>query len=70
MQGPRGILLQDPVIQFFKWNQDALDRVSVLCPDRMHRTELVRRTVHNSKPKQEDVGCLLEQVQTNPPPLF
>ena len=61
-QGPRGILLQDPVIQYFKWNQEALDRVAVLCPDPVHRAEVVRQTVHNSKAKEEDVGCLLEQV--------
>ena len=62
MQGPRGLLLQDPVIQYFKWNQDALERAAVLCPDPAHRADVALRTVHNSRPKQEDVGCLLEQV--------
>lgn len=51
------------MIQYFKWNQEALDRVAILCPDPVHRAEVVRQTVHNSKAKEEDVGCLLEQVR-------
>lgn len=68
------MLLQDPVVQWFKWNQDALDRASTLCADPAHRADVVRRTIHNSSAKQEDVGCLLEQVgrpslPPQPPPL-
>lgn len=70
VQGPRGVLLQDPVVQWFKWNQEALDRATILCTDPVHRAEAARCTIHNSSSKQEDVGCLLEQVLYLPAESF
>ena len=57
-----GILLLEPAIQFCKWNQDAIDRATILLGNPLYRAEVIQRTVHNHTTRQADTGCLLEQV--------
>ena len=60
-----GILLLEPAIQFCKWNQDAIDRATILLGNPLYRAEVIQRTVHNHTTRQADTGCLLEQVKPN-----
>ena len=61
-QALQGVLLVEPVGQFCGWNQEAVERACVLCPDPATRASVVHRLFHSSTAAARQKGCLLEQA--------